>query len=93
MPDDMFARGAPRRMERFYRRKPFFTFRLAGSDHDFIEGPAATKWAEFQSPIRQMSEKASKKSPFYLPSYKPLPSALASIIETSGTLNGNEGPF
>src|SRR5215475_14324956 len=51
--DDISACGEPRRIERFHRRKPFFTFRLAGSDHNFIERPAATKGSEFQSPVRQ----------------------------------------
>jgi hypothetical protein len=40
-------------MKRFHRRKPFFTFRLAGSDHDFVERPITTKGSEFQSPVRQ----------------------------------------
>src|SRR5262249_4720924 len=50
---DISACGEPRRMERFHRRKPFFTFRLTGSDHDFVERPAASKGSEFQSPVRQ----------------------------------------
>src|SRR5262245_20390391 len=49
----MSAGGQPRRMERFHRRKPFFTFRLAGSDHHFVERPASTKGSEFQRPVRQ----------------------------------------
>src|SRR5690349_12384243 len=53
MSDDMSACGEPRRMERFHRRKPFFTFRLAGPDHDFVERTAATKMGELQSPVRQ----------------------------------------
>src|SRR5215475_7595762 len=40
-----------------------------------------------------MGKNASEKSLFYLPSYQLLTSPLASLAETSGTLNGNEGPF